>query len=570
MSAPTVDRTEVTPPPGFWQREISHVPQPITPMSGTSMKVAVNGAFRRLFAEMGALIETIEFEEIDGWVYTRVVPLGDKDRKAPPPLLFGLLARLMPAMRARLRRARTVVRDDHFGRYLDRWFAELRPALEARIAELRSIALTELGDDELVAHVRQVDRWLAEAMEIHFTLHGTNALFLGDLAFCCRDLLGWEDSRTMGLLVGLSEASTEVGEGIRTLAAMAAVRPRLVRLLLLSPADASSSYDPARLAETDPEFAAAFETYRHRFGCRAIRYELVDPTLEESPELLLRLVADQLERPSAATDHQARRDAVEAEARATLAGRPADLARFDRALSRAQRFYGVREDNEYFTVSAPLAVLRFAVLEVGRRLAERAVLAGRDDVFLLELEEALAVLRSGQPQRELVEHRGAQRRRQLATEPPNSYGTDPGPPPSFAYLPKEARFVNEAMLWLVDRIFEQQRSLGRQSGGSVLTGLAASPGRVTGPARVVLSEAEFAKLRPGDVLVCPITSPVWSVLFPSVAALVTDTGGVLSHPAIIAREFGVPAVVATGNATRLVKDGQTVTVDGAAGTVELH
>jgi pyruvate,water dikinase len=85
--------------------------------------------------------------------------------------------------------------------------------------------------------------------------------------------------------------------------------------------------------------------------------------------------------------------------------------------------------------------------------------------------------------------------------------------------------------------------------------------------RVIRSEAEFDRLRAGDVLVCPVTSPVWSVLFPSIGALVTDSGGVLSHPAIIAREYGSPAVVATGNGTSVLCDGQVVTVDGTAGVV---
>jgi pyruvate,water dikinase len=85
--------------------------------------------------------------------------------------------------------------------------------------------------------------------------------------------------------------------------------------------------------------------------------------------------------------------------------------------------------------------------------------------------------------------------------------------------------------------------------------------------RVIRTEAEFHKLKSGDVLVCPITSPVWSVLFPSIGALVTDTGGILSHPAIIAREHRVPAVVATGNATRRLQDGQVAIVDGTDGLV---
>ena len=85
--------------------------------------------------------------------------------------------------------------------------------------------------------------------------------------------------------------------------------------------------------------------------------------------------------------------------------------------------------------------------------------------------------------------------------------------------------------------------------------------------RVVHGEDEFSRIRPGDVLVCSITSPVWSVVFPSIGALVTDTGGILSHPAIIAREYGIPAVVATREGTTRLRDGQVVLVDGTAGTV---
>ena len=100
-------------------------------------------------------------------------------------------------------------------------------------------------------------------------------------------------------------------------------------------------------------------------------------------------------------------------------------------------------------------------------------------------------------------------------------------------------------------------------------GVPASPGQYTGPVRVILDEDEFNKLQPGDVLVCPTTQPPWSVLFPSVGALITDSGGILSHPAIIAREYHIPAVVATGKATSVLRDGQIVTVDGDLGIIEL-
>jgi hypothetical protein len=96
----------------------------------------------------------------------------------------------------------------------------------------------------------------------------------------------------------------------------------------------------------------------------------------------------------------------------------------------------------------------------------------------------------------------------------------------------------KALVWYIDRIFEATCANREQRpDGDVLDGIAASPGRYTGPVRVITDESRFDRLRSGDVIVCPITSPVCSVLFPSVEALVTDTVGVLSHPAIIAREY---------------------------------
>jgi phosphoenolpyruvate synthase/pyruvate phosphate dikinase len=97
----------------------------------------------------------------------------------------------------------------------------------------------------------------------------------------------------------------------------------------------------------------------------------------------------------------------------------------------------------------------------------------------------------------------------------------------------------------------------------------ASPDRYAGTVRVIYSEAEFDRLRAGDVLVCRVFFPVWTVLLPRVGAVVTDSGGILSNPVIVARECGVPSVVATGVGTTLLEDGQLVIVDGTSGTVEV-
>jgi pyruvate,water dikinase len=404
-------------------------------------------------------------------------------------------------------------------------------------------------------------------------LHAVNAVILGDLAFTCRELLGWGEGRTLELLSGLSDASTTPAIALARLAAMAREHPAVRELIESGDEDAAS-----RLSETDPEFGAALATYQRVFGLRAIRYEAIDPSVQEMPAFTLRLIADQLRSgfdPSARmADVTRRREMVRAEARALLAERPvSDRARFERALDRAERFYPIREDNAPMTVSEPLALIRRVARELGRRLADASVIENLDDVFFLEVNEAcpaLAPPASGAAAdcRELVRRRRAERAWVEAHPGPASYGSDPGPPAQLDDLPTETRFMNEAFLWLIERS-GHFGSAAPQEPGPRLTGISASVGTYTGPVRVLQSEADFPKLRPGDVLVCPVTSPAWSVLFPSVGALVTDAGGLLSHSAIIAREFHIPAVVATGNGTGLLSDGQQVTVDGTSGVVEV-
>jgi pyruvate,water dikinase len=327
----------------------------------------------------------------------------------------------------------------------------------------------------------------------------------------------------------------------------------------------------AKLEAADPEFDAAFGRYLADFGDRAVRYEVVDPTIGECPELLLRLLRDQITRPyepGVVAARLANRQAeMRAVARATLAEQhPGERDRFDRLLARAERFYPVREDNEVWTQSVPLALVRRALLELGRRLAEAGTVAAVDDVFFLSLAEARQALAQGGDLSGLVATRRAERSWALAHPGPASYGPPPDPP-DLSGLPPAAALVHEVTGWAIDRILASEAT-GQRQGGPVIEGIAASSGHYTGPVRVVQHEDELDKVQPGDVLVCPATSPAWSPVFPSIGALVTDTGGILSHAAIIAREFAIPAVVATGNATERFTDGQTVTVDGGAGRVE--
>jgi rifampicin phosphotransferase len=184
--------------------------------------------------------------------------------------------------------------------------------------------------------------------------------------------------------------------------------------------------------------------------------------------------------------------------------------------------------------------------------------------------EQRAALLSGESRVDLVRRRRGERAWVEAHPGPGSYGEEPASDFPTSVLPAEERFAMEALQWIMlDRILAPAESNRVQAADDRIIGIAAARGTYTGPVRVVRDESEFDKVMPGDVLVCPITSPVWSVLFPSIGALITDTGGILSHAAIIAREYRLPAVVGTGNATRLLVDGQVVTVDGGLGVIEV-
>jgi pyruvate,water dikinase len=146
---------------------------------------------------------------------------------------------------------------------------------------------------------------------------------------------------------------------------------------------------------------------------------------------------------------------------------------------------------------------------------------------------------------------------------PAVYGKTPGKAPDLRGLPEAARRVNEALLWEM----ESEWGAPQASGGTTLVGIAASPGSYRGRVRVIRSPEQLGTLRAGEVLVCPETSSAWMMVFRRAGALVTDYGSTLSHTAIVAREFGLPAVVATKQGTTSLRDGEEVIVDGSKGTV---
>lgn len=554
-------------PEGYWERDVSHYPDPVSPLMRSIFYPVIDHATPVFLAEFGMLADRISLTDIGGWHYLRTVPFGGKDRRPPPQWLAKIMVRLHPGMRKRIQAAVEAVRTDKGGRLIDRWYEEWMPALAKRGADLRDVDLSAASDAELIGHLEEAVDLIDDGIHIHTLVIAAQMVGVYGLIQAAEDLLGWQPAQVMELLRGLSQRSTEPARRLDELARMAAARPSVKALF-----DDLDDATPERLGEVDVEFAARFGAYQREYGVVTLTRDVKDPTMAERPQLILRLISNQIatgfdpsETDQANDQHRAE---MLGEARRVLASRPeADRDRFENALRRAERAYPIREDNIFYTLFAPLGLLRMVALEMGGRLVARDQMDETSDVFFLERDELVDALASGDDQHPLVTRRKGELAWVLEHPGPPTYGQSPGEPPSLDFLPPEARYTMEAMLTFIDLVIDTGDA--DQNDDSHLTGVAASPGTHTGTVRVIEGEHEFDKIQAGDVLVCPITSPTWSVLFPSVGALVTDSGGILNHPAIIAREYRIPAVVATGNATRLLTDGQRVTVDGSAGTVDI-
>jgi phosphohistidine swiveling domain-containing protein len=240
---------------------------------------------------------------------------------------------------------------------------------------------------------------------------------------------------------------------------------------------------------------------------------------------------------------------AEAAASDALVSSPRRLRAFRRLLDDAQHMVLVREEQvRDLTIAWP--VMRRALLRVGEALATRGAIAEPDDVFFLTRSEALEALgdeRAGETVD--VAARRSQREEQARLVPPILVGR----------LNRLLKSMWDGYPRLVGAV---------PSDRALVSGTPASAGRATGTVRVIHGPHEFDELQPGEILVAPLTAPAWTPLFTRAAAVVTDVGSAAAHASIIAREYGIPAVVGCGDATARLRTGIRVTVDGGTGNVE--
>ena len=239
-----------------------------------------------------------------------------------------------------------------------------------------------------------------------------------------------------------------------------------------------------------------------------------------------------------------------------------DKEKLQTALDLALKMTPLTPDHHFYMDQGTYARMRLVLIGVGRKLVELGGLSQPDDIMFLKYDE-LRKLSANLPTfdaKSIVKQRRKEREKAFAMRPPLWAGTIT----DWSMYGEPYKQV----LWDWPGIYERSKDAAKQPAGSV-KGLGASAGVFEGVARVVESADQFDQVKKGEVLVCKMTSPSWVVLFTKIGGLVTDAGGALSHPAVVSREFGIPAVVGTRTATQMIKTGQRVRLNGASGLVDI-
>jgi pyruvate,water dikinase len=300
--------------------------------------------------------------------------------------------------------------------------------------------------------------------------------------------------------------------------------------------------------------------YQREFGWHAVwSHEFVFPTLFEKMEPVIELVRGYME-----TDYDypstigALKADIEAASREILFGLEGSALEEMRATNEINLAMApLTPDHHFFIDQGANAHLRLVLVAIGRKLVASGVIDAPDDVVFLRYNELRALIgdQAVIDARATVAARKAERERAYSFRPPAWIGTATESQLAFPYLTN----------WgFPEKFYKKDSGIAGQ-----VRGIGGSPGVVEGIARVVLREDQFDEVRAGDVLVCHMTNPAWVVLFTKIAALVTNAGGLTAHPAVLSREFGIPAVVGTQDGTRSIGTGDRVRVDGLTGVVEI-
>jgi pyruvate,water dikinase len=548
----------------FWIYDDLHIPNPVSPLFFDigGWWLTCDHMFRRFGTPFAC--DWIA-KEINGYVFTAAIPADASLHAEATEYQSRYVPGVPrdPGYPAKIGAYLGAVLPHYAENFLDWWRERLRPEIERNFAYLDShdmeaaslVELAVLLEDAIDIHDRHWKiHWMLNFAQFSATmaLNATIQEAKGEVdpALMGR-LQSSTDDRNWDSIEGLFKMKEEI-KGDRELHDAFHGETAADILRSLSAIDRGRRFVAERL-----------EPYQREFGNKAIwSHEFAFRTWREDPAPILEAVRGYLETDyDYAAEIGAVRDDLEQAQRELMEGIPDGDGRtkLQAALDLSLRMNPLTPDHHFYIDQGTNAHVRLVLIAIGRKLAAAGILDDAEDVMYLRYNELRLAMAapdaSAQATGELVGRRREERERAWSLRPPDWVGT----------ATKEALDFPYNTLWGFPEKFYRQPP----EKAAEITGLPASPGIAEGIARKVLSLEEFDRVRDGEILVCRMTNPAWVVLFTKITGLVTDAGGVASHPAVVSREFGIPAVVGTSNATDAIESGDRVRVNGMTGVVEI-
>ena len=546
----------------FWILDDLHCPNPVSPLFFDigGWWLTCDHMFRRFGTPFAS--DWIA-KNINGYVYTAAVPANPAIRVdgAEYEALYTPRVPHDPEYAGKIGSYLGWVLPHYAEHFLDWWRDRLRPELERNYERLDSfdtenasmLDLAVLFEDAIDIHDR--------AWKIHWMLNFAQFSSTTALNATIEEVRGEADPGLMGRLQ--SSLEDRNWDSIEDLWKMKEEIAADAELRAIFEADGTARDVVAALEGSEPGrrfVAERLRPHQQAFGYKAIwSHEFVFKTWVEDPAPIIEAVRGYL-----ATDYdypaniKAVADDLEAAKREVLEGVEGEgREQLQRALDLSLGMNPLTPDHHFYIDQGANARVRLVALAIGRKLVEAGTLDDPEDPVFLHYNELRLLMadQSAFDARELVSDRRDANEDAYEIRPRSWVGT----------ATEEALAFPYNALWG----FPEKFHAGEPATTGEVKGLAASPGVVEGPARYVSSLDEFDQVRDGEILVCRMTNPAWVVLFTKISGLVTEAGGTVSHPAVVAREFGIPAVVGTTNAGERISTGDRIRVNGSTGVVEL-
>ena len=441
-------------------------------------------------------------------------------------------------------------------RQLGEWHEVTRPRLVGVGEKWAAVDASAASDATLLEGIREMGieegyYWSSNASHSFGVAKSTD----DQLQCFLRETLPDEQFISGQFLSGIDSRTMQANRDLFAIARLVRANEDLTWLVLTTPA--GFLMDALRSRNDTHAVLDGIEAYLGTYGHQGYSMDFVVPTQVEDPAALFATLKAMVQDPDydpAQQDERARR--IREEKYGELTSRLSGMAwwQFRFRLWLARKYNYIREEVA-FLFGYTWSTLRPMAFELGRRLVDAGTFRDPEDTFYLvteELEGAIAARARGEALPELGQlaaERRAQREARRAHHPPGT-------------LPEVASQI--------DGIAFKETQIKNDDGSDTMRGFPVSSGRVTASASVILGPSDFANMEPGSILVSPLTTPAWTQLFAHAVGLVTDVGSILAHGSIVAREYGIPAVLGVGNGTKRIRHGQMLTIDGDAGTVEIH